>query len=328
MNKSMKYIEVAGQGEGYSLRMAEMPVPAPGAHEVLIQVHAAGVNRADILQAKGKYRAPEADSQILGLEVSGEIIAMGPECKMHAVGDKICALVPGGGYAEYVLAPEYTVLPLPSGCSLEQAAALPEAAFTAYHALMELGKLTPMQTVLIEGAAGGIGSMAIQLAKAIGARVVALAGSEEKCGLCRELGADIVVNYRAEGWPEQLQKQGEKIHLVLGMTGADSLDMHCKLLQAGGRIVQIGVLGGSEATFSLGRFLMKNLTLTAMTLRNMERLEKHRLARSVHTVVWPLIEEGRIRPVVDTAFSFAEAAQAHAHMAQNRTCGKLVLSWK
>ncbi len=312
----------------YGLNLADAERPEPAAHEVLIKVHAAGINRADILQAQGHYPPPAGASKILGLEVAGEVVALGSEAKLRKVGDKVCALLASGGYAEYAVAHESLTLPMPRGMDFVQAAAIPEAAFTVYLNLFELGGLAPGRKVLIHGGASGIGTLAIQMASAMGAVVYATAGTAEKAALCRKLGATEAICYRDEDFVSVVKKAtgGEGVALVLDMVGGDYFQKNLKALGKGGKLISIALLQGREATLDVATLLMKNITIIGSTLRDKPLLVKHELARSLESVFWPYFENGRIVPVIDSVWPFAEAEKAHEKMLSNKTLGKLVLT--
>ncbi len=325
----MRSIEIISPGQNYSLAVTDdAPTPVPGDHDVLIKVAAAGVNRADIYQAQGTYNPPEGASPILGLEVSGEIITLGKKVRSHSVGDKVCALLSGGGYAEFAAVPEWRVLSLPAGLSPEEAAGLPEAIFTSYLSLMELARLCPGESVLIHGGVSGIGTIAIQLARAFGATVYATAGNAEKTALCEKLGAARGIHYKNQDFVEEIKTltDGSGVDVVLDMVGGSYLQRNMKAMAKYGRMVSIAFIEGAMAELNLGALLMKNLTWTGMTLRSRSEEQIYDLAQSIRTMVWPLIEQGKIRPLVDRVYPLEQAVEAHKRMCAFGHAGKLVLS--
>ncbi len=319
----MRVITVKNPGERYILAIAESDIPPLSSQDVLIKVAASGVNRADIYQAMGRYRPPPGAPSALGLEVSGEIMKIGMDVKMHAVGDTVCALLQGGGYAEYAAAPEWRALRIPAGLDSIQAASLPEALFTVYLNLFELARLKPGERVLIQGGASGIGVMAIQMAKAFGARVFATAGSSEKCRLCLELGAEKTINYHEEDFVSAL---GEEMDVILDIVGGGYFQKHLKLAANGGRIISIGFIESAKAEINAAPLLLKNLTWIGSALRSRSEKEIYSLAQSLHTVVWPLIESGKIKPVIDSVFSLEKSGKAHERMQAFKHAGKIILS--
>lgn len=324
----MRVITVKNQGKQYVLSVEQAEMPTPNAHEVLIKVVAAGVNRADIFQAEGMYPPPEGASAVLGLEVAGVVEAIGAEVKMCKVGDKVCALLTGGGYAEYAVARESEILPLPEGLNETEAASLPEAMFTAYLNLFEIGKLKPSERVLVHGGASGVGTMAIQMAAAMGAEVYVTAGTEAKCSACTSLGARLAVPYRTEDFVKTIKDatNGEGVNLVLDMVGGSYLDKNIRLLMPRGRLVQIAVLESSKAEMNLAAVLMKNISIAGSTLRARSILERHEITRSLHSIFWPMLEDKRIKPVVDSIYRFEAADKAHARMHENQNIGKIILT--
>lgn len=311
----MKAIEI----DNHSLRMAERPTPVPGPGEVLIRVQAAGVNRPDILQRLGKYPPPPGITDIPGLEVAGV---------REDTGEKICALLAGGGYAEYAVAPEGQCLPVPKALSMIEAAALPEAVFTVWNNLFLRGGLQAGETALIHGGASGIGTTAIQMAKAFGSRVIVTAGSDEKCDACRKLGADLAVNYKTSDFVGEIKKFRDGADVVLDMVGGDYISRSIEIMNPDARHVSIAYLNGAKAEINISTIMQKRLTLTGSTLRNRPLEEKAALAREIREKVWPLIEAGKIRPVIFKTFPLAEAAAAHAALERGNHVGKIVLSVK
>ena len=325
--QTMRAIEIVAPGGPENLRLVEMPVPQPGAGEVLIAVHAAGVNYADVLQRQGRYPPPPGATEVPGLEVAGIVAAVGAGVSRLAVGDAVCALLPGGGYAEYAVAAEGECLHKPASLSFEEAAALPEALFTVQANVVERGRLREGETFLVHGGAGGIGHIAIQVARALGARVFATAGSPQNVALCKELGAELAINYREADFEETLRaylgKRG--IDVVLDHIGGDYVQKHLRLAARNGRIVNIAYLKGAAVQLDLMPVLLKWLTLTGSTLRIRPPEEKARLRRAIEQQWWPLVAQGRIRPVVHATFPLEQAAAAHAAM-EGPHRGKIVLT--
>ena len=330
--ESMRCIDIATPGGPEVLRIATRPVPRPGSGEVLVRTFTAGVNRADLLQRQGHYPPPPGASPILGMEVSGHIAEVGPgiTSRWH-VGDAVCALLAGGGYAEYCAVPEGQCMAVPTGVSIRDAAAIPEAAITVWANLFEPRRLFPGNLFLVQGGSSGIGTMAIQMARAFGARVATTAGSDEKCSFCLGLGAEVAVNYRANysmgDWAAELARwaQPHGIDAILDMIGGDYFPKHIDLLATGGRLVHIATSHGNQVTADLRAIMMKRLLVTGSTLRSRSVAEKSSLARAVEQEVWPLFASGQLRPVVDSAFPLEEAADAHRLMESGRHTGKIVL---
>ena len=324
----MKAIEIAGKGGPEVLRLVERPDPEPGPREVLIAVAAAGVNRPDVFQRKGFYPPPPGVTDIPGLEVSGHVLSVGEEVVGAQEGDRVCALVAGGGYAERCVAPIETVLPAPGRLPLAEAAGLPETVFTVWSNVFERAYLDRNEWLLCHGGSSGIGSTAIQLAKAFEAKVIVTAGSEEKCAFCRDLGADLAVNYRAADFVEAVREAtgGRGVDVVLDMVGGDYIGRNIASLAEDGRHASIAFLRGSEATLDLMPIMRKRLTLTGSTLRNRSDAFKGAVADSVRRLVWPLIEEGRVTPLIDSRVPLAEAAKAHARMESGMHMGKILLT--
>ena len=323
----MKAIRVENPGPGYRLVVAEIPKPAPGAGEVLIKVAAAGLNRADIAQSLGLYPPPPGAPETLGMEVSGTIAEMGPGMRTHAIGDEVCALLGGGGYAEYAVAPLECLLPVPKGVGLVDAAALPEVHFTVWTNLMDTGRLKPGESVLVHGGSSGIGTAAIQLCAARGHKVFTTAGSKDKCEACTKLGATHAINYRDEDFVEVIREAtgGAGIDVILDMVGGDYIEKNFRTAARGGRIVNIAFQKGMKAEVNFGLMMMKRLSFMATTLRARTNAEKGAIRDAVAREVWPLIEAGRIKPVIDHVFPLAEAQAAHARMASSGHIGKILL---
>jgi NADPH2:quinone reductase len=323
---SMRAIEIAGPGGPDVLRLVERPVPEPRAGEVLIRVAAAGVNRPDIMQRMGKYPPPPGASDIPGLEVAGEIVAARDVADLQA-GQRVCALVAGGGYAEYCTAPAEQCLRIPKAVSERAAAAIPETFFTVWTNLFERGRLRAGERVLIHGGTSGIGTTAIQLARAFGATAIATAGSADKCEACRRLGAARAINYHVEDFVSAVRDEtgGEGVDVVLDIIGGDYLPRNLACLKLNGRLVQIGLIGGSKASIDLRAVLQKRLTLTGSTLRARTPSEKGAIARDLECAVWPLLDRGDVRPIVHAEFPLERAADAHRELESGRVIGKLVL---
>jgi putative PIG3 family NAD(P)H quinone oxidoreductase len=324
----MTVIEIAAPGGPEQLRSAVRPVPRPGAREVLVRVAAAGVNRPDVMQRQGRYPPPAGASDIPGLEVAGEVVALGSDVSGLKVGDQITALLSGGGYAEYALAAASLCLPVPHGLTMVEAAALPETFFTVWTNVFERGRCKPGDNVLIHGGTSGIGTTAIQLATALGARVFATAGSDEKARACERLGAVRGINYRTQDFVELIRQDtaGKGVDVILDMVGGDYLDRNLQVAAVEGRLVIISMLGGSRAEIKLNLVVAKRLTVTGSTLRARSVEEKAAVADAVRGNVWPLLVAGRVRPVIHATFPFAEAAAAHELMESSNHIGKIVLT--
>lgn len=303
------------------------PVPSPGVGEVLIRVAAAGVNGADLTQRRGKYAVPKGAPDILGLEVAGEIVAVGPGVIDWKVGDQACALTIGGGYAEYCTVPAPQCLPIPHGVSVREAAALPEVAMTVWLNIFELAALRPGETLLVHGGASGIGTMAIQLANQLGSKAIVTAGSTEKCRRCLEIGARRAINYNEEDFvPAVLAETANAgVDVVLDMVGGDYLPRDLQVLAPGGRLVMLAFKRAARVELDCGLIQNKGLWVTGSRLRPRPIPEKGRIAMAVRKAVWPLIENGRVHILIDSTFQLAEAARAHAHMEAGRHIGKVLL---
>ena len=314
--ETMTAIRIASPGGPEVLEAAELPVPVPGEGQVLIEVAAAGVNFPDTLQREGKYPPPKGASEIPGLEVAGTVIATGPGAVRWKIGDKVCALVPGGGYAQYCAAAAANCLPVPAALSMTEAACLPETFFTVWTNVFERGGLKKGQTFLVHGGAGGIGTTAIQMARALGARVFATAGSEDHCRLCEQLGAERAINYRKEDFVDVLRgilgKRG--VDVILDIIGGDYIQKNIAIAARDGRIVNINYMKGAKAEVDFLPVMLKRLTLTGSTLRARPVAEKAAIAWSLEGVIWPLIEAGDIRVVMDSVFPLRDAAKAHARV--------------
>ena len=325
---SMKAIEILEPGGPEMLRPCTRPVPAPAEGEILVRVAAAGVNFPDVAQRRGNYPPPPGASDLPGLELSGEVVALGPGVSGPAPGEPVCALVSGGGYAEYCAVPVPQCLPVPDGLDMVQAAALPETFFTVWTNLFDGGRLKAGETVLIHGGSGGIGTTAIQIARAFGARVFATARTAEKCAFCQELGAERAINYAEEDFVAVARELTEKrgVDLILDMVGGDYLARNIRALAVEGRLVQIAVQKGAEATIPLGLLMVKRLVLTGSTLRPRTVAQKGAIADALRERVWPLLAEGSVRPVIHTTFALDEATDAHALMESSAHIGKIVLT--
>jgi NADPH2:quinone reductase len=299
------------------------PEPAPG--QLLVRVAAAGVNRPDVLQRRGVYPPPPGAPLTPGLEIAGTVAAAGQGCTRFTKGDEICALVPGGGYADYAVVAEDNVLPIPRGLSAVEAAALPETYFTVWTNVFERGALKPRETLLVHGGTSGIGTTAIQLARALGSRVITTAGSDEKCASCLELGAELAINYRREDFAEVLKARKIAPDVILDMVGGSYVNRNIRVAAANGRIVNIAFQEGSTVEVDLMPVMLKKLTLTGSTLRPRSVAEKASIARALEEIVWPLIAQGTCRPVIFRTFPLAEAARAHALMESSAHTGKIVL---
>lgn len=324
----MKALEVHKEGALSRLRLVERDIPSPGKGEVLIRVQAAGVNRADLLQVKGLYPPPPGAPDIPGLEVSGTVAALGKGVSGIAVGDEVCALLAGGGYAQYVNAPVGQVLPIPASVEMVAAASLPEACFTVWKNLYSLAKLQPGERVLIHAGASGIGVTAIQIASALGATVYATAGSAKKCAACEAFGAIKAVDYSQEDYAGTLSKltKGQGIDVILDVLGGgEDSQKNLALLAKGGRLVTIALLSGKNTSLNLAPLLLNHITWFGSTLRSDSMEAKSTLAQSLLTHIWPLYATGRVKPVVDSIFPLEEAEAAHRYMETRQAIGKLVL---
>jgi len=325
--ETMTAVEIREPGPPQALRAAQRPVPQPAPGEVLIQVAAAGVNRPDVLQRKGAYPPPPGVTDIPGLEVAGEVVLRGEGVYEPAIGAKVCALVAGGGYAQYVSAPAVQCLPAPPSLTLEQAAVLPETFFTVWYNVFERARLTPGETLLVHGGASGIGTTAILLAKAFDARVIATAGTAQKCAACRELGAELAINYREGDFVEATLRatDGKGADVILDMVGGDYVPRNVSAAALEGRIAIIATQGGSKAELDLRPLMLKRLTITASTLRAQPIASKGRIAAALRERVWPLFESHGLKPVIHARFPLSDAAGAHRLMESDTHIGKIVL---
>ncbi|BAP77433.1 NAD(P)H quinone oxidoreductase [Pseudomonas sp. MT-1] len=323
----MRHIDHRPGGGPECLRMAEGPVPEPGPHDVLVRVAYAGINRPDVFQRSGSYPPPPDASPLLGLEISGEIVALGADVSGWKVGDQVCALTPGGGYAEYCVAPAEHCLPVPAGLSMLEAAALPETYFTVWSNVFERGALQPGEAFLVHGGSSGIGLTAIQLAKQFGATVYTTVGSSEKADACRRAGADRVINYHEEDFVEVLKQatDGNGVNVILDMVGGDYIPRNIKSLAVEGRLVQIAFLKGSRVELDTASIMRKRLTFTGSTLRPRSRAEKADIAKALQDKVWPLLDQGLCHPVIHATFPLDQAAEAHRLMESSKHIGKIML---
>jgi NADPH:quinone reductase len=324
----MRAIEIRTFGGPEVLTPVERPMPVPSAGEVLIEVAAAGVNRPDVSQRQGKYPPPPGASDIPGLEIAGTIVQTAGEVGEWRAGDRVCALVSGGGYAEYCAAPAPQCLPVPRGFSDVEAAAIPETFFTVWTNVFERGRLTEGESFLVQGGSSGIGTTAIQLAHARGARVFATAGSAGKCAACERLGAERAINYHEEDFVAVVREatSGRGVDVILDMVGGEYVARHIELLAANGRLVQIATLGGAKAQIFLPAIMQRRLTITGSTLRARSVAEKGAIAAALRASVWPLLDAGRVRPVVFRTFALNDAAEAHQLMESGAHIGKIVLT--
>lgn len=325
--QTMTAIGFAAPGGPEVLKPQARPVPQPGPGEVLVAVAAAGINRPDVLQRKGGYAPPPGASDIPGLEIAGRVVALGEGAKRFAIGDSVCGLVAGGGYAQYATVHESNALPVPTGLSVIEAGAIPETFFTVWVNVFQRGGLKAGESFMVHGGTSGIGTTAIQLAKAFGATVLATAGSAEKCQACRELGAEHAINYREEDFVAAARQAtgGRGVDLILDMVGGDYINRNYEAAAESGRIAQIAFLNGPKAEVDFRRLMMKRLSHTGSTLRPRSIAEKAVIADDLKARVWPLLEAGRCKPVIHKTFPFAEAAAAQALMESNAHIGKIVL---
>jgi putative PIG3 family NAD(P)H quinone oxidoreductase len=324
---SMRYVAVSQPGTPDVMHVATGALPTPRADEVLIEVAYAGVNRPDCAQRAGTYPPPPDASPILGLEVAGRVVALGANASGARIGDEVCALVPGGGYAEYCTTPAAWCLAIPQGWSLEQAAGLPETYFTVWNNVFDRAHLVAGEWFLVHGGTSGIGLAAIQLAKAFGANVITTAGSAEKTAFCIKIGADYAIDYKHEDFAEEVKRITNKrgVDVILDMVGGDYIERNLKCLALEGRLAQIAFLKGSRVECDWRFIMLKRLTVTGSTLRASPPQRKAALAQSLREKVWPLLEQGRIRQVIHATFDLADAPQAHALMESSRHIGKIVL---
>ena len=324
MSQDMRAVEITKPGGPDVLQLCSRPRPTAGHGQVILRVAYAGVNRPDALQRAGMYAPPPTASDLPGLEASGEVVEIGQGVSDLKIGDKVCALLPGGGYAEYVMTPAAHCLRLPDGMGLREAACLPETYFTVWSNVFTRGGLKAGERFLLHGGSSGIGTTAIQLANAFGARVFATAGSDEKCAACVALGAEVAINYRDADFVDVMKRVGGA-NLILDMVGGDYIPRNIQTLANDGRLVQIAFLQGPKVELNFALMMMKRLTITGSTLRPQSDLAKARIADELREQVWPLLDAGRIKPVMDSTFALADAAKAHARMESSGHIGKIVL---
>ena len=325
--QKMQAIEIKEAGSPDVLSLTSRDIPDLKERDILVRVHAAGVNRPDVLQRLGQYAPPEGASDIPGLEIAGEVVAVGAQTSHYQIGDKVCALLAGGGYAEYAVVDESNALPVPQGFSYEEAACIPETFFTVWHNVFERGNLKKDEIFLVHGGTSGIGTTAIQLAKAFGAFVIATAGSDEKCDACLKLGADIAVNYKTQDFVEAVKTatKGKGADVILDMVGGDYVDRNYQAAAMDGRIVQIAFLNGAKSSVNFARLMTKRLTHTGSTLRARSVEFKAGIAAALQAQVWPLLEKRQIAPVMDQSFALNQASLAHKRMEDGNHIGKIVL---
>jgi len=304
------------------------PVPSPGPGEILIKVAAAGVNRPDVAQRSGSYPPPPGASDLPGLEVAGEVAAVGPGATRHKIGDKVMSLVAGGGYAQYCIAQDAQAMAVPPALSMQEAGAVPETLMTVWHNVFERGGLKPGETLLIHGGSSGIGTMAIQLAKAFGSKVIVTVGSKEKADACLKLGADRAINYKTEDFVTEVKTAtgGAGVQLILDMVGGDYIERNYDAAAVDGRIVQIAVLGGPKATVNFAKLMVKRLTHTGSTLRPRSNADKAAMVSAIEAKVMPLLRQGQVKPLMDSTFPLEKAAEAHRRMESSEHIGKIVLA--
>lgn len=324
LSHTMRAVEISQPGGPEVLKPVTQPVPVPGHGQIIMRVAFAGVNRPDALQRAGLYAPPASASPLPGLEASGTVVELGPNVTRWKIGDKVCALLPGGGYAEYVATHEAHALPVPEGMALREAACLPETCFTVWSNVVMRGGLTAGERFLVHGGASGIGTTAIQIARALGARVFTTAGSDEKARACEALGAERAFNYRTEDWAAAIKAEGGA-NLILDMVGGAYLPKNVRTLADDGRLVQIAFLQGPKVELNFAEVMMRRLTITGSTLRPQSDAAKARIAQEIERNVWPMISAGRFAPVMDSEFSLDQAAEAHARMESSGHTGKIVL---
>lgn len=324
--EQMRAIEITQAGGPEVLLPASRPVPELQQGQLLLKVHAAGVNRPDVVQRLGQYPPPPGASDIPGLEVSGEVVVRGEGASKYVLGDKVCALVTGGGYAEYVNVDEQLALPVPAGLSMEEAAGLPETFFTVWHNLFQRAKLKAGERCLIHGGSSGIGSTAIQVASALGAEVYATAGSAEKCRFCEGLGATQAINYREQDFVAVLKELTSGMNVILDMVGGDYIQRNMKVAAVEGRIVSIAFLSGAKVEINFNPMMLKRLTLTGSTLRSQTLAVKSSIADQLEQQVWPLLDQGKVKPVIDSVYPLDDAPKAHKRMESSEHMGKIILS--
>ena len=323
----MRFINISEHGGPEVMEIKEGETPDPGKGEVLIRVHAAGVNRPDVMQRQGLYAPPPGASPILGLEVSGEVVATGNDVSAWSVSDRVCALTNGGGYAEYVAVPAGQCLPVPAGLPVEEAAALPETFFTVWANVFDRAGLKPGESFLVHGGSSGIGTAAIQMAKSLGSKVFTTAGSAEKCAACQSLGADVAVNYTEQDYVKVLKEatDGQGVDVILDMVGGDYVARNLELAAVDGRIASISFLRGSQVEIDMMQILRKRLTVTGSTLRPRSAEAKAGIAEKLRAQIWPLIESGEIKPLIAARFPLADVVESHKLMESSKHIGKIIL---
>ncbi len=324
----MRAVEISRPGGPEVLLPCERPIPRPGHEEVLIKIEAAGVNRPDALQRAGAYDPPKGASDLPGLEAAGEVVEIGTGVTRWQVGDKLCALLPGGGYAEFATTHQDHALRVPDGLSMQEAAALCETYFTVWSTVFMRGQLQAGERFLVHGGSSGIGTTAIQLARAFGARVFTTAGSDEKCALCEKLGTEAAINYKTQDYEAEIKRltSGKGVDLILDMVGGPYIPRNIRALAPEGRLVMIAFLGGAKAELNFAQIMMKRLTVTGATLRPQSDQAKAEIAEALREHVWPLLDAGRIAPVMDKAYPLEDAAKAHARIESADHIGKIVLT--
>ncbi|MCF6273472.1 MAG: NAD(P)H-quinone oxidoreductase [Rhodobacteraceae bacterium] len=324
----MRAIEITKPGGPEVLALCERPRPAPMHEEILIGIEAAGVNRPDALQRAGAYDPPKGASDLPGLEAAGEVVAVGAGVHRWQVGDRVCALLPGGGYAEYATTHQDHALRVPKGLSMLQAAALPETFFTVWSTVFMRGRLRAGETFLVHGGSSGIGTVAIQLARALGARVFTTAGNDEKCALCERLGAEVAINYKTQDYVKEIKRltDGKGVDLILDMVGGSYISRNIRTLAMDGRLVMIAFLDGPKAELNFAHIMMKRLEVTGATLRPQSDQSKAEIAAALRDRVWPMLDTGQIAPVMDRVFPLEDAAKAHARIESAGHMGKIVLT--
>ena len=324
---TMKQVEISGPGGPEVLNLVDGPLPDPGTGEVLIKVYAAGVNRPDVFQRKGKYNPPAGASPIPGLEVAGEIVKLGTGVTEFGLGDRVCALVSGGGYAEFCVAPVPQVLPIPTGLTFIEASGIPENYFTVWTNVFDRGQLQKGETILIHGGSSGIGTTAIQLCHQFGARIISTAGSDEKCAVCKSLGADHVINYKTQDFEAETKAitGGKGANVILDMVGGNYIQKNINCLALEGRLIQIAFLQSSISQLDLMAVMTKRLTITGSTLRPRTVEQKGEIARALSKEIWPLFNDKKIKVLVDTVLPLSRASDAHALMESSTHIGKIVL---
>ncbi len=324
----MRYINISEHGGPEVMEIKEGEAPDPGKSEVLIKVHAAGVNRPDVMQRQGLYPPPPSASPILGLEVAGEVVATSKDVSAWSVSDRVCALTNGGGYAEYVAVPAGQCLPVPAGLPMEEAAALPETFFTVWANVFDRARLKPGERFLVHGGSSGIGTTAIQMAKSLGSRVFTTAGSAEKCAACQRLGADVAVNYHEQDYVKVLKEatDGQGVDVILDMVGGDYVARNLELAAKDGRIVSLSFIKGSRVQIDMIHILLKRLIITGSTLRPLSSEAKAGIAEKLYAKIWPLIESREIKPLIAARFPLEDAAESHRLLESSKHIGKIILT--